>query len=83
MLSDPNVKKIMPKVGNRYQSALALAKRARQIEERRMGENDRDIHDAVDIAGEEIASGKVEININGEYAENVETEVKKLEKINE
>lgn len=26
MLSDPNVKKIVPKVGNRYQAALAIAK---------------------------------------------------------
>lgn len=32
MLSDPNVKKIVPKVGNRYQAALAIAKRARDIE---------------------------------------------------
>lgn len=81
MLSDPNVKRIMPKVGNRYQSALALAKRARQIEEKRIEENDRDIHDAVDIAGEEIADGKIEITINDEIASNVEDEVKSKEKI--
>ena len=36
MLSDPNVKKIVPKVGNRYQAALAIAKRARDIEKRRV-----------------------------------------------
>lgn len=32
MLSKPNVKEVMPKVGNRYQSVLAISKRARQIE---------------------------------------------------
>ena len=32
MLSKPNVKEILPKVGNRYQSVLAISKRARQIE---------------------------------------------------
>lgn len=36
MLSKPNVKEILPKVGNRYQSVLALSKRARQIEEKRL-----------------------------------------------
>ena len=36
MLSKPNVKEVMPKVGNRYQSVLALAKRARQIEAERL-----------------------------------------------
>lgn len=78
MLSDPNVKRIMPKVGNRYESALALAKRARQIEEKRLEENDRDIHDAVDIAGEEIADGKIEITIDGEsISEDVKEEVEK------
>ena len=36
MLSKPNVKEIIPRVGNRYQSVLALAKRARQIEADRL-----------------------------------------------
>ena len=35
MLSKPNVKEVVPKVGNRYESVLALAKRARQIESAR------------------------------------------------
>lgn len=77
MLSEPNVKKIMPKVGNRYKSALALAKRARQIEEKRVIEGDRDIHDAVDIAGEEIVSGKILVKIDGEYTQNVREELNK------
>ena len=59
MLSDPNVKKIVPKVGNRYQAALAIAKRARDIEKRRVIENDPDITDAVDIAGKEIAENRI------------------------
>ena len=67
MLSDPNVKKIVPKVGNRYQAALAIAKRARDIEKRRVIENDPDITDAVDIAGKEIAEGKVFVKINDKF----------------
>lgn len=64
MLSDPNVNKIMPKVGNRYESALALAKRARIIETRRIAEKDPDITDTVDVAAKEIVEGKVEVIVN-------------------
>lgn len=67
MLSDPNVKKIMPKAGNRYQSALAIAKRARNIENRRVIEGDTCIKDAVDIAAKEIVDGKVLVKVKGEY----------------
>lgn len=67
MLSDPNVKKIVPKVGNRYQAALAIAKRARDIEKRRVIENDPDITDAVDIAGKEIVEEKVFVKINDKF----------------
>ncbi len=67
MLSDPNVKKIMPKAGNRYQSALALAKRARSIENRRVIEGDDCIKDAVDIAAQEIVDGKVLVKYKNEY----------------
>lgn len=67
MLSNPNVSQIIPKVGNRYESALAIAKRARNIEYRRITEGDKDITDAVDIASKEIAEGKVRVKKNGEY----------------
>ena len=63
MLSNPNVSEIMPKVGNRYESALAIAKRARNIEARRIAENDMDIKDAVDIAANEIVDGKVAVTV--------------------
>lgn len=63
MLSNPNVSEIMPKVGNRYESALAIAKRARNIEARRIAENDMDIKDAVDIAATEIVDGKVAVTV--------------------
>lgn len=63
MLSNPNVSEIMPKVGNRYESALAIAKRARNIEARRVAENDMDIKDAVDIAATEIVEGKVAVTV--------------------
>ncbi len=80
MLSKPNVKEIMPKVGNRYQAALAISKRARNIEDRRAAENDRNIHDAVDLAAEEIVSGKAYVKINGEYV--IEPEIKEVEENN-
>ena len=38
MLSNPNINEIMPKVGNRYESAIALAKRARKIAKNRLEE---------------------------------------------
>lgn len=83
MLSDPNVKKIMPKAGNRYQSALAIAKRARNIENRRVIEGDNCIKDAVDIAAQEIVDGKVLVKFKGEYVckpeENAETETTQKE----
>ena len=76
MLSDPNVSKIAPKVGNRYEAALAVAKRAREIEKRRVEEGDPDIKDAVDIASVEIAEEKVYVKKDGEYV--IEPPKKKL-----
>ena len=81
MLSDPNVKKILPKVGNRYEAALAIAKRARDIENRRVMEGDPEIKDAVDIAAEEIVDEKVYVKINGKYT--VEPDENKLQNIKE
>ena len=87
MLSKPNVKEIIPKVGNRYESVLALAKRARQIESARSGkrkeckeknvEFTEDMSDAVDIAAKEIADGKVYVKIKGEYAVTPESEMER------
>ena len=67
MLSNPNVSQIMPKVGNRYETALAIAKRARNIERRRVLEGSTDIRDAVDIAAEEIAQERVYVRKNGQF----------------
>lgn len=87
MLSKPNVKEIIPKVGNRYESVLALAKRARQIESARSAkrkeckekntEFTEDMSDAVDIAAKEIADGKVYVKIKGEYAVTPESEMER------
>lgn len=74
MLSNPNVSEIMPKVGNRYESALAIAKRARNIEARRLAENDPDIKDAVDIAATEIAGDKVDVVIKGKENNDIQGE---------
>ena len=67
MLSNPNINEIMPKVGNRYESAIALAKRARKIAKNRLVEGSDDIRDAVDVAGEEIENEKVYVKKNGKY----------------
>ncbi len=61
MLAKPNAKDIMSKVGTRYEVAVAVAKRARQISEERIEEGDPDISDPVDVAAKEIDSEKVKI----------------------
>lgn len=61
MLAKPSVDEVMPKVGTRYELAIAVAKRARQIAERRIEEGDPDITDTVDIATREIAEDKVRV----------------------
>jgi len=61
MLAKPSVNEVMPKVGTRYELAIAVAKRARQIAERRIEQGDPDITDAVDIATREIAEDKVRV----------------------
>lgn len=58
MLSSPNAMDIMPKVGSRYEVALAVSKRARQISDKRVENEDPDITDPVDIAAKELASGE-------------------------
>ena len=91
MLSKTNVKEIVPKVGNRYQSVLAIAKRARKIEKDRLekfnqnkdrikeGKEDYSeyVFDAVDRAAKEIADGKIYIKIDGKYAVTPEVELEK------
>ena len=64
----------MPKAGNRYQSALAIAKRARNIENRRVIEGDTCIKDAVDVAAQEIVDEKVVVKYKGEYVYTPEVE---------
>ncbi len=83
MLSNPNVKQIMPKVGNRYETALAIAKRARNIEKRRVLEGSTDIRDAVDIAAEEIATEKSYVRINGQFVvePNLEEDIVDIENL--
>ena len=67
MLTNTNVKQKMPKVGNRYETALAIAKRARNIEKRRIMEGSNDIRDSVDLAAEEIANEKAYVRKNGQF----------------
>ena len=59
MLASPNAMDIMPKVGSRYEVALAVSKRARQIADKRIETGDTDITDPVDIAAKELEAGTV------------------------
>ncbi len=91
MLSKPNVKEIIPRVGNRYQSVLAISKRARKLEAERLekfnqnkekirdGKEDYSeyVFDAVDRAAKEIANGEVYIKIDGQYTITPEAELEK------
>lgn len=85
MLSSPNALDIMPKVGSRYEVALATSKRARQIADRRIKTEDPDITDPVDIASKELAEGttiveKEEVNVEEvEVDEEIKTEEGKEE----
>ena len=67
MLSSPNVNDLMEKAGNRYETALAVAKRARAIAAKRLARGDLNIKDTVDIAAEEINNGIALVKIDGEY----------------
>ncbi|MEG1142333.1 MAG: DNA-directed RNA polymerase subunit omega [Clostridia bacterium] len=69
MLSKPNISEIMDKVGSRYESALAIAKRARQITRSRIATADTDIKDPVDKATSEICDGNVFIKKDGKYTD--------------
>lgn len=61
MLSKPNVSELIDKGDSRYEVALAVAKRARQISRSRLEAGDPDIKDAVDKAATEMEEGKVSI----------------------
>ena len=61
MLSKPNVSELIDKADSRYEVALAVAKRARQISKTRLEVGDPDIKDAVDKAATEMEDGKVSI----------------------
>ena len=61
MLAKPNAKDIMSKVGTRYETAVAVAKRAREISEERIEAGSSDITDPVDVASKEIDTDKVKV----------------------
>lgn len=61
MLAKPNVSELIEKADSRYEVALAVAKRARQIAKARLEEGNPDIKDPVDKAAVELEKGKVSI----------------------
>ncbi|MDF2866378.1 MAG: polymerase Rpb6 [Clostridia bacterium] len=67
MLSKPNVNELIKKAGNRYEVAIAIAKRAREIAQRRLERGDANIKDTVDLAATEIYEEKALVKISGEY----------------
>ena len=67
MLSKPNVNDLMEKSGSRYEAALAIAKRAREIERKRGEFGDDSVKDSVDLASKQIMSEQILVKINGEY----------------
>ena len=93
MLAKPSVNDIMGKIGTRYEVALAVAKRARQISDERIETGDPDISDPVDVASKEIDSGKVvvakqdhEVNdivVDEEIEAGAATEVDELNEVTE
>lgn len=66
MLSRPCVGDLEDKVGNRYEIALSVAKRARQISKKRLETGSEDISDAVDTASQEIMDGKTIVKVEEE-----------------
>lgn len=67
MLSKPNINELIKKAGNRYEVALAIAKRARTISQRRLERGDSNIKDTVDLAATEIYEEKALVKKKGEY----------------
>ncbi len=67
MLSKPNVNELIKKAGNRYEVAIAIAKRAREIAQRRLERGDANIKDTVDLAATEIFEEKALVKISGDY----------------
>jgi DNA-directed RNA polymerase subunit K/omega len=67
MLSKPNVNDLMEKAGSRYDAALAIAKRARNIARTRIEIGDNDIKDAVDLASQQIVDDKALVKFDGKY----------------
>ena len=67
MLSKPNINELIKKAGNRYEVALAIAKRARSISQKRFERGDANIKDTVDLAATEIYEEKALVKKNGEY----------------
>lgn len=67
MISKPNVNELVEKAGNRYDAAIAIAKRARDIGKKRLERGDANIKDTVDLAATEIYEEKVLVKKSGEY----------------
>ena len=67
MLSKPNVNELIKKAGSRYEVAIAIAKRAREIAQRRLERGDANIKDTVDLAATEIYEEKALVKKNGVY----------------
>lgn len=72
MLEKPSINELAKKTGeNRYSTALLIAKRARQIADKRTRTESEDIRDCVDIATHEVYEDKVKMTLNKEEKEEI------------
>ena len=56
---NPDLRELLKNKTSRYSLVTAVAKRARQISNKRIEEGDPDISDPVDVASKEIDEGKI------------------------
>lgn len=66
MIFEPSVEELTKKVGNTYEVANLLAKRAKEIVQHPTEEFENGSKKAIQIAAEEIASGEVVMTHKGE-----------------
>ncbi len=75
MLAEPTIDKILEKSGkSRYETALLIAKRAREISAKRLETDSDEILDPVEVATYELMNGDIEFVDKDKLEEEKETE---------
>lgn len=82
MLAEPTIDKVLEKSGkNRYETSLLIAKRAREIGDKRLETDSDEILDPVEVATRELMNGDIEF-LSEEEAK-AEEEAKEAEETEE